>query len=108
MRTIKTYFKRAPFYNAFIRTTRPLFRFRAQFGEPSFSYAVQALLRGKPFYLKVFEQKLAVRCLFVLAIFIDEPDAIQTILTTVIADPKSATNVFAPSGGVSNCLHESY
>ena len=63
---------------------------------------------GKPLYLEVFQQRFAVRCLFVLAIFIDEPDAIQTILTTVIADPKSPTNVFAPSGGVSVCLHESY
>jgi hypothetical protein len=63
---------------------------------------------GKLLYLEVFQQRFAVRCLFVLAIFIDEPDAIQTVFATVIADPKSATNVFAPSGGVPVCPHESY
>src|SRR5258705_12503436 len=63
---------------------------------------------GKPLYIEVFQQRFAVRCLFVLAIFIDEPDAIQTILTTVIADPKSPTNVFAPSGRALVCLLESY
>ena len=63
---------------------------------------------GKPLYLEVFQQKFAVRCLFVLAIFIDEPDAIQTILATVIADPKSPTNIFAPNGRVQVCFHEPY
>jgi len=55
---------------------------------------------GKAALCRSISAEIRGPCLFVLAIFIDEPDAIQTILTTVIADPKSPTNVFAPSGRV--------
>jgi hypothetical protein len=61
---------------------------------------------GKPLHFEVFQQRIAVHGLFVLAILMDEPDAIQTVLTTVITDPKSPPNVFAPKRGVSVCFHE--
>ena len=63
---------------------------------------------GKPLNLEVFQQRFTVRCLFVLATFIDEPDAIQAVFATVVANPESPTNIFAPSGGVPVCLRESY
>jgi hypothetical protein len=58
----------------------------------------EILFIREPFYLKIFQQELSVGCLFVLTILINEPDAIQTIFTTVVANPELATTSLHQDG----------
>lgn len=50
---------------------------------------------GELDYVKVPVQEFVVHCPFVIAIIINEPNTVQTVHSTVVANPKNATIMFA-------------
>ncbi|HTA86888.1 MAG TPA: hypothetical protein VK729_11510 [Silvibacterium sp.] len=55
-------------------------------------HAVVVFFIGYSFNLKIANQTISVCSLFVLALLVDKPNTVQTILPAVIADTKSSTN----------------
>jgi hypothetical protein len=51
---------------------------------------------GQSQNFEVTQEMVTISCLFVLACFVYQPNAIQAILPAVIADPEFPTRFFSP------------
>jgi hypothetical protein len=58
--------------------------------------SVETSLPGDALDLEVLLQKAMIDCPLILALLIDEPDAVQTIVLAVIANPEAPPYVFSP------------
>jgi hypothetical protein len=59
-------------------------------------FSIQTSLPGDAFDLKEFSQKPMIDGLLILTLFVDKPDAIETIRSTVVTNPKSSSDVLSP------------
>ena len=61
---------------------------------------------GELFDFEISQQMFSVGSLFVLALFVHKPNAIESVLAAIVTDAESSTNLIPPIMGIALCTNQ--